>query len=595
MRIPSGKINQSIYFVAVDATDLKTRETGLTGFAVYRSRNGGAPVVYTTPTVTELSAANMPGVYGLLVDEDTTIAAGSDSEEYAVHITQAAMAPVTRSIELYRRDTTTGNTVAVNAAGGVTLADGVAHGGALGSSTATLALSRASIISQTTNSTALTVTGNGTGDGATLASGVNAGNGATFSSGSGSGHGISAVGGAISGNGIATVASGSGHGISAVGGAINGNGISAFGDAPNGSGLAGFGIGTGHGILATGGATGHGMSLQGGATSGVGLRANGGPDSDGILASGTGTGDGAQFNSGTGVTGSGIRGVSLSTDGRGLELRGSGAEPGLYSLGGETGHGARFIGGATSGDGINTTGTGAGDGIQAIGTGGQVDIRANITGNITGTVATVTIVNNLAANTVNAAAIAADAIAEIADGVWEEPMSGHTTIGTFGQGAFRIRASTAQGGTSNTIQLDAGASALNDFYNNQLLVITSGTGVNQARYIADYDGATRNASVNFIWDTDPDATSQFVIVPGGIVGSPVPTIADIATAVWSYLVDPPRSAEESMRLHNSAMGGKASGLDTTTAVYRDLADTKDRVTATVDSFGNRTAVVLDLT
>lgn len=112
MRIPSGKVDQSIYFVAVNSSDLKTRLTGLTTFTVYRSRNGGTATVYTTPTVTELSAANMPGVYSLSIDEDTTIAAGSDSEEYCVHITQAAMAPVTRTIELYRRDTTTGTTIA---------------------------------------------------------------------------------------------------------------------------------------------------------------------------------------------------------------------------------------------------------------------------------------------------------------------------------------------------------------------------------------------------------------------------------------------------------------------------------------------------
>lgn len=113
MRIPSGKTDQVIYFVAVDSTDLKTRETGLSSFTVYRSRNGGAATAYTTPTVAELSAANMPGVYALTIDEDTTIASTSDSEEYVVHITQASMAPVTRTIELYRRDTTSGQTLTV--------------------------------------------------------------------------------------------------------------------------------------------------------------------------------------------------------------------------------------------------------------------------------------------------------------------------------------------------------------------------------------------------------------------------------------------------------------------------------------------------
>ncbi|TIS73343.1 MAG: hypothetical protein E5W99_25865, partial [Mesorhizobium sp.] len=75
--------------------------------------------VYTTPTITELSAANMPGVYSLLMDEDTTIASTSDAEEYCVHITQASMAPVNRVIELFRRDTTTGRTATVDANGRV--------------------------------------------------------------------------------------------------------------------------------------------------------------------------------------------------------------------------------------------------------------------------------------------------------------------------------------------------------------------------------------------------------------------------------------------------------------------------------------------
>lgn len=59
----------------------------------------------------------MPGIYALLIDEDTTIASGSDSEEYAVHITCSTMAPVSRTVELYRRDTTTGKTLVVDANG----------------------------------------------------------------------------------------------------------------------------------------------------------------------------------------------------------------------------------------------------------------------------------------------------------------------------------------------------------------------------------------------------------------------------------------------------------------------------------------------
>jgi hypothetical protein len=119
MRIPSGKTDQSIYFVAYDSTDMVTRKTGLSAFTVYRSRNGAAPVVYAAPTISEVSAANMPGIYALLINADTTIASTSDSEEYSVHITCATMAPVSRTLELYRRDTTSGNQLLVDANGRV--------------------------------------------------------------------------------------------------------------------------------------------------------------------------------------------------------------------------------------------------------------------------------------------------------------------------------------------------------------------------------------------------------------------------------------------------------------------------------------------
>lgn len=70
---------------------------------------------------------------------------------------------------------------------------------------------------------------------------------------------------------------------------------------------------------------------------------------------------------------------------------------------------------------------------------------------------------------------------------------------------------------------------------------------------------------------------------------------EIAAAVWDVAVDGAVTARQSIRLNNAVLGGKASGLNTATAVYRDLADTKDRVSATVDADGNRSAVTRDLT
>ena len=43
----------------------------------------------------------------------------------------------------------------------------------------------------------------------------------------------------------------------------------------------------------------------------------------------------------------------------------------------------------------------------------------------------------------------------------------------------------------------------------------------------------------------------------------------------------------------SALGGLLSGADTTNIKMRDMADTKDRIDATVDADGNRTSITLD--
>lgn len=114
MRIPSGVTDQYLYFVAVDSSDLITRETGLSSFTVYRSRNGAAAAAYTTPTVNETDATNMPGVYELLLDEDMTLDAGDQSQEVCLHITKTGMAPVTRVFELYRPSVTAGETIGVS-------------------------------------------------------------------------------------------------------------------------------------------------------------------------------------------------------------------------------------------------------------------------------------------------------------------------------------------------------------------------------------------------------------------------------------------------------------------------------------------------
>ena len=67
----------------------------------------------------------------------------------------------------------------------------------------------------------------------------------------------------------------------------------------------------------------------------------------------------------------------------------------------------------------------------------------------------------------------------------------------------------------------------------------------------------------------------------------------LAAAVWAQALEAGYTAEEMMRVMAAAMAGEVSGAGTSTIVIRDIGDTKDRITATVDGSGNRTAVTLD--
>jgi hypothetical protein len=141
-------------------------------------------------------------------------------------------------------------------------------------------------------------------------------------------------------------------------------------------------------------------------------------------------------------------------------------------------------------------------------------------------------VEGMDAATVNAAALSADAVAEIADGVWDEAQSGHLAVGTFGLAAQVVRTGTAQAGGATSITLDAGASAIDNFYTGALVLIADGTGALQARAITGYVGATKVATVD-AWITAPDVTSVFVLLPESSCASGAcPTVAQIVNGVW---------------------------------------------------------------
>jgi cell division protein ZapA (FtsZ GTPase activity inhibitor) len=104
---------------------------------------------------------------------------------------------------------------------------------------------------------------------------------------------------------------------------------------------------------------------------------------------------------------------------------------------------------------------------------------------------------------------------------------------------------------------------------------------------------TNGGRLDLLVDAIKAKTDALPASPAAV--SDVPTAAAIADAVHDEVVEGTVTLRQSIRLHNSALGGKVQGLDTFNPVFRDLADSKDVIDATVDSYGNRSAVTRDLT
>jgi hypothetical protein len=81
------------------------------------------------------------------------------------------------------------------------------------------------------------------------------------------------------------------------------------------------------------------------------------------------------------------------------------------------------------------------------------------------------------------------------------------------------------------------------------------------------------------------------------VGNGTGTIVDddtTAALVWQHVTEGTFTAQEVLRLMAAAMAGKISGAEGSTIAFRDLSDTKNRITATVDTSGNRLSVTKDV-
>ena len=90
-----------------------------------------------------------------------------------------------------------------------------------------------------------------------------------------------------------------------------------------------------------------------------------------------------------------------------------------------------------------------------------------------------------------------------------------STVGNVAvEGQTAIRSGTAQAGDSESITLDAGASAVDGAYRTMVIRLTGGTGAGQIRRIVQYTGADKIALPNRPFSPAPDGTTTFRIADG---------------------------------------------------------------------------------
>lgn len=78
----------------------------------------------------------------------------------------------------------------------------------------------------------------------------------------------------------------------------------------------------------------------------------------------------------------------------------------------------------------------------------------------------------------------------------------------------QIQFGIAQAGANGSITLAASASATDDLYKGEFIVLTSSTGVQQTRLITGYTGSTKVAVVSPNWITNPTSSTRYIVFPG---------------------------------------------------------------------------------
>lgn len=174
-------------------------------------------------------------------------------------------------------------------------------------------------------------------------------------------------------------------------------------------------------------------------------------------------------------------------------------------------------------------------------------------------------------------------VGAIADQVWDEAISGHLGAGSTGES---LNAAGSAGDPWTTALPGAyGAGSAGKIVGDNLNATVS------SRLATSGYTAPDNADILLI-----KAKTDLIPASPAAVGD-IPTANANADALLDRAngIETGKTPRQSLRLILSSVVAKLSGAGTTTVVFRDINDSKDRITATVDSSGNRSAVTTDAT
>ncbi len=276
----------------------------------------------------------------------------------------------------------------------------------------------------------------------------------------------------------------------------------------------------------------------------------------------TGNGAGAAMKLAAGATGKGI--AVTTTAGDALSLLPTAGDAIVATGNGTSKHGMRITGGTA----------GTSDGASFIAGVGGVDFRANQTGNLTGNISgSVGSVTGAVGSVTGAVGSVTGAVGSVTGNV------GGNVVGSVASVTANVNAvliNGAHGGAAATAQFGGGGGITSTITGNLTGSVGSVTGS-----VGSVVGAVGSVTAAVTVGTNNDKTGYALSAAG-------------VTAIWAEVMTGATTAVQAMRGFIAALLGKASGLPLAPK-YRNIADTKDVITATTDADGNRSAVTLDLT